>query len=1423
MNAMQLINHVADMWAGYMLHGLFETAILLGFVSVIYFIFKKKISSHFAYWLFLFVLIKLLIPVEIRVPQWMIYFSASHNVTTAVEWAGQPLNLPSAAVENIHSPKTEMETIPPPSTINSQPPVQTQSAEAMSPPAKPIEKPTRNTILMGFWTLIVILLFSGFLFNQWRTRQWIHRTVSKHSDTVNLLYAGLLQSLGFRKRIPLYESEELTSPVAVGLWHPRLFVPAGFFQDIPSTQTSWILLHELMHVHRYDLWIATLQRLLQIIYFFNPVVWIANWAVNQFREYACDDAALAICNASRRDCGEGLLTVLERIKQIPSPMIASLGLLQPYSVIRKRLERILDSTRLVQPRLSITATALLILIGIVVLPYVKAVEPQNTASPVNSASYTFTKLNVPVYTPGNNSCSLTGTVVDEKTGAPIANANVELYSNFIKKNLQTTSNNSGQFSFEKLASGSYHLLVIADTYQIHQSQTYDEKDNVFSLNQQSPKIDTTIKLKKGFHAKITVMSPDGKPLPQALVSCPIRGGSHKEISQSTNNDGIAYFNDLPDNECSLAAKKEGFGSNKTGSFQPGSESKPAEVSVKLFQPGTVTGRIVNKDGEPVSGVKVDIYSSLYSENVKTGSNGSYTFTSLSPGDFNVSIISGENKQYYLERGKQSITSTLKENEKKVIPDWIVSRIEESRTLRLRITDTDNNPVVNAIAFIYPRHILSATDDLFVPAFPSSGSQISDKDGIVTINDMPPVQNFNVKVSADGFVPIEPRYSENLTCDFKKDEIIAIKLNRPSMIRGTIREQDTQKPVANASVVAVKNSNEIYYEKSVLSNASGQYELPDLSPGEYRLLVSANQLLSTYINKIPVVKEKITDNFNIALERGKTITGTIRSVTGEPIAGAKFSFRLKTLALRSYIHSFPSSFSLTESLSNPDGSFYLSGIPATGESFIVQAAGYATNIIPAGQEMLIKGKASITMTAGGTIHGKAYNINGNPMPMKMISAEDLQDHILWYKTSTDKEGNFIFTNLPLCAMRIETEYPMQNPSCTYSIRRTLNIKESENSFVFLGNAGKTISVQGTMYNENDTPLSGYHVALRDQDVSLGENIEISTITDTQGHYQFFDIPDGDYFICCCTPQDFPEGLRIPQGIRRMIHLENGKPLQLDIHEKVPSIDLHFVDEQTEQPVGNVKITPLQSIPAKRVPFNMTAEGTSTAQGVLAYNTNTTGTYEFLAIKKGYWGTPFTMNIPETSPDPYIKTFIPMQPTKTRLLFHIDFPQDRFMSKMAPPLHIQQGTSGYILTTTVADYEKRIFEAFGFPKGDVKISVPAFMRGKEGSLAAYPENYIIVDGQTQTIDLEAIETKENYFYFTIPMNESLPKDIKIEIPDYPEAPQRPNAVSRNMVYCSIPTGKHLVRIRIPGYKPIECIPDEIPKSNEGYILFDLSNYK
>src|SRR5262249_39729828 len=86
----------------------------------------------------------------------------------------------------------------------------------------------------------------------------------------------------------------VATPLLVQTWgRASIVVPAWLWEWCTADQRTSILLHELAHYRRGDLWRQLAMRLLVLPHWFNPVAW---WATRQFEaasEAACDEAACA--------------------------------------------------------------------------------------------------------------------------------------------------------------------------------------------------------------------------------------------------------------------------------------------------------------------------------------------------------------------------------------------------------------------------------------------------------------------------------------------------------------------------------------------------------------------------------------------------------------------------------------------------------------------------------------------------------------------------------------------------------------------------------------------------------------------------------------------------------------------------------------------------------------------------------------------------------------------------------------------------------------------------------------------------------------------------------------------------------------------------------------------------------------------------
>jgi len=107
--------------------------------------------------------------------------------------------------------------------------------------------------------------------------------------TLHARLGTLAQRLGVRRTVALVESPVVTAPIVIGWLRPMIMLPLGLATSMPADWLDAILAHELAHLRRHDLVLRMLQRCVEILLFFHPVVWWLGRQLDDAREEACDD------------------------------------------------------------------------------------------------------------------------------------------------------------------------------------------------------------------------------------------------------------------------------------------------------------------------------------------------------------------------------------------------------------------------------------------------------------------------------------------------------------------------------------------------------------------------------------------------------------------------------------------------------------------------------------------------------------------------------------------------------------------------------------------------------------------------------------------------------------------------------------------------------------------------------------------------------------------------------------------------------------------------------------------------------------------------------------------------------------------------------------------------------------------------------
>jgi len=84
-------------------------------------------------------------------------------------------------------------------------------------------------------------------------------------------------------------SEEVTVPIVAGILAPAIVLPKLLASTLSPADLRSIVAHERAHLRRNDALLNLIQRLIEVVLFFNPWVRLASLHVLEEREIACDD------------------------------------------------------------------------------------------------------------------------------------------------------------------------------------------------------------------------------------------------------------------------------------------------------------------------------------------------------------------------------------------------------------------------------------------------------------------------------------------------------------------------------------------------------------------------------------------------------------------------------------------------------------------------------------------------------------------------------------------------------------------------------------------------------------------------------------------------------------------------------------------------------------------------------------------------------------------------------------------------------------------------------------------------------------------------------------------------------------------------------------------------------------------------------
>jgi beta-lactamase regulating signal transducer with metallopeptidase domain len=356
-----------ELGAGFCRHALMmliQSSILIAVLLAVDLLLRRRVRAVIRYSIWMLVFVKLILPATLCLP------------TGAGYWLGDYLSagLGAARPDSVGSESGRMSVsafvIPggsytAPSYESAYEPAILGADGSASPGI------SREAVIFLVWVVGVLVL--SMLLVQ---RIWFVRGLVAQSEPVKGGLADKLnvcrRQMEIRRSVELRISQAALSPATCGLLRPKILLPASMLARLSAEKLRTVLIHELAHIKRGDLWVNFTQNILQVVYFYNPLLWLANAVVRRIREQAVDEMVLASLGDQAESYSKTLIDIAEMAFLRPSLGLRLIGVVESRKALAGRIRHITTRPFPKTARLGIRGLTAVLIIAAVLLPMAKA-------------------------------------------------------------------------------------------------------------------------------------------------------------------------------------------------------------------------------------------------------------------------------------------------------------------------------------------------------------------------------------------------------------------------------------------------------------------------------------------------------------------------------------------------------------------------------------------------------------------------------------------------------------------------------------------------------------------------------------------------------------------------------------------------------------------------------------------------------------------------------------------------------------------------------------------------------------------------------------------------------------------------------------------------------------------------------------------
>ncbi|HVR75462.1 MAG TPA: carboxypeptidase-like regulatory domain-containing protein [Planctomycetota bacterium] len=667
------------------------------------------------------------------------------------------------------------------------------------------------------------------------------------------------------------------------------------------------------------------------------------------------------------------------------------------------------------------------------------------------------------------------------TGAAAVGRKDQVNISFDDESIAT--NDQGEFRFDTLEEGTFMVLCWHPDYQTGQRNDVHVRAGSDELN---------IKLSHGGRLKgIVKDAVSDRPVSGAKVSANDRADLHKDAV--TQEDGTFILSGLSPGSrpVSVTVTSEGFARVRRDVRIE--ENREVEETFVLQATGSVSGRVVNSNGDAIRGARVmakrtqetGVETTLSTD--VTDAEGNYTLKDIEAGDGNrLRVKKGE----FLD----TLTDTFSVAPLESVEMPLVV-LQLGGAISGRVLGTGGRGISGCVVTLAHE----GDTEINLASNPSSSTNTH---GEFLIQGLP-AGVVDLVVKAPHY--LETRKSGIEVREGEKHGNIDIQLEQGQSVSGRVVDARGQ-PVANADVLASDYAQGAKQIRTV-SGSDGAFIVEGILATDSVELEVAHDNFARYSN----AQVRVGTTLEVVLKELGSLQGVVITADGNPIEA--FTIQAQNPASTRDPRKGPKS----QTINSADGSFIYRGVPAGTFTVFVNAPLYSAATIP--DVMVFEGQTvdlgAIVLQPGSIVTGSVIDAS-NQSPIAGARVQIVQGSSRFLKGGdaganaggnpiqvTAADGTFRFTNLKSGNLSLKVSNDGYVTEKVDEVNPGV-AQKSQDLVIALGRGGE---VSGQVLGGDGRPRAGMPVYLIGSETGSNQTRQ----TDSEGKFRFVGVPSGTFTV------------------------------------------------------------------------------------------------------------------------------------------------------------------------------------------------------------------------------------------------------------------------------------------------------------------------